>query len=440
MLLLLACHDATVLPERVSVEADAVMPSLVHVHWETSEAVVGEVTYALEGEPTVSTGLAPNATTSHEVEVWGIPAGSHADLQILDHADGVVVGETTSSVDMDPAPTDLARVEPVIHPDAPPTPWLLIASVNPSTGAASLQVVDWAGRPLWWLPPSNTLSGYARIQADGKGILYVTTDRVNDADQPGAIAHTGWDGTTTLWPAAHAHHDLLELPDGRVGATAWTVRDVDGELIGGDQVQIVGEAGVEEVVWDAFDHIPVVENRCWDIFELTDGAVDWTHVNGLDYDPGHDTWLVSLYCQESVIAVDGHTGGIFWGLGGEVGSLRIEGDPGFGPQHSPRFEPGGLRLYDNGMDIGAGSRVVHYAVDPGAGTATFAGDWHAPDHGYTGVMGETNAYADGSLVGMGFDGGVYYLGPDGTILGQLDVVGGETVGSVLGVAAMPLEE
>lgn len=438
MFLLLACASPEVLPENVSVEVDDVIPTLVHVRWSTAEPVMTEVISTLPEDPAVTIPGSTTPASSHAVDLYPLPAGTTVDLVLRNLTeDGTELGRSTRTLDLAKPPEELASVAEVQIPEDPPTPYLLVASVNADTGLASVQVVDWHGRAVWWVPPDNTYAGFARPRADGGGVYIVTNWMPDGAVDAGAVGLVDWDGTTKLWPAPHIHHDVVELPDGRVGVAGWVNEEMNGEPIAGEQVMIVGPSGPEATVWNAFDHLPVVENRCWDMFDVN-GAKDSIHLNGLDYDGSTDRWLLSLYCQESVLAVDGATGDTVWAVGGEVGELTLVGDEGFGPQHAPRWTDEGFRIFDNSMDVAAGSRVVTYAVDSMAGTATRVDEWRAPDAGYTGVLGESNDYGDGQLVSIGFDGSIFWHDADGAVVGELVVEPGETVGSVEGVAGVPL--
>ncbi len=425
-------------PRSVSLEVDTVRPTLLHLSWSTDESVRSEVVTTVDDDPAVTTVVSPTPSTSHDVDLYPLPAGTTVDVILRDlDADGVEVGSSALSIDIPDAPSDVPTVTEIQFPDAPPTPYLLIATAGIGNGQGGAMVVDWHGRPVWWTPQAPGPAGYARPRADGGGIFMPTSLLPEGATLFGAVASIDWDGTTTLWPAPVVHHDVIELPDGRVGVAGSVTQEVDGEVISGEQVMIVGPDGPEDVVWNSFDHYPVVRNSCWDLMQMPD-AKDWVHANGLDYDGATDTWLVSLYCQQSVLAIDGATGETVWGAGGEFGDLTLVGDPGFGPQHAPRWVDGGFEVFDNGMDPQHGSRVATFTVDAAAGTATYRSEWRPPDGSYTGVLGESNDYGDGQLVSVGFDGGVFWHDADGRLLGELQVENANAVGSVQGISALPL--
>ena len=445
--LLAGCHAPTesgaalVTVDGLSVEVDAAVPTLVHVRWDTSSAVRSRLAWTGGGadsgehEP-VDVVVSEEPSQSHSVDLLGIPAGSEALLTASNlNDDGDVVGDADASVTLAAPPANLAVVRPDTVPDAPPSRWLMITSVEAATGLTTVQVVDWRGRPVWWVPPSGTPTGFARVRGDGRGVVYLANERVGDAAASGAVVRTDWDGTTTRWEAPDVHHDLYELEDGRVGACGWVEQTVNGQRIAGERLMIIGEGGPESVVWNSFDSLPVERNDCWGVVQTPTGAIDAVHVNGLDHDPITDTWLLSVYCTATVMAVDGY-GATRWAAGGDPGTLRLVGDGGYGPQHAPRFVDGGFRVFDNGRDVSAGSRVVSYAVDVGAGTAQLSSQWRPPDRGYTAVLGESNDAGEGLLISVGIDGAVYWLDASGAVAGALQLDPGNVVSSVAVVSAL----
>jgi len=430
------------LPEpEVTVVPDELVPTLLTVSW-TGRAgtTVGRVRFGLDGvlDGEVSE---PEPTAVHELRVLGLAAGHPGTIQVEElDPDGVVLARATVELVLDDPPPELAEMESVRVPDAPLTDLLLVSHVDVDTGIASLQVVDWLGRPRWWIPPSNTYAGFSRLRRDGAAVLLPRTEPASDGAPNGTVAHVAWDGTQEWWSAPAIHHDLVELSDGTILAAVLETRRYEDQELAADVLKVFGPDGEVREVWSAWEHYPVEENRCWDILETGEGAAEWTHANGLDVDEAQGLALVSLYCQETVVAVDLANGASPWALGGTVGTLDLVGDGGFGPQHAPRLTDGGVRLFDNNDVYSEGSRVVQYGVDVFTGIAELRGEWRPPGEPWSGVLGEANAYGDGLLMSWGLGGEVYLVGPDGEILGELDSETTQSVGSVAGVQAMPLPE
>lgn len=415
------------------VTVDAQVPTLVHVRWTSDAASLGAVLWTPDGRDAVRVDDPAGVGTDHAVDLLGIPAGATAALTVANLGDdGAPLGQTEAEVTLDAAPDALASLRAVQPLDPEVTPYLMVTSVEASTGLTSIQVVDGQGRPVWWVPPASDLSGFARPRRDGGGVVYLGSAVVDGAS--GAVLRTDWDGTTTLWSAPDVHHDLYELDDGAVVASGWDERTVDGQRIAGERLLRVGPGGVEGVIWNSFDALATTSNACWGVVRTPDGATDAVHVNGLDHDDARDRWLVSSYCLDTVFAIDGATGATIWAAGGDAGTLTLRGDGGFGPQHAPRFVDAGFRLYDNGRDVAAGSQVETWAVDEAAGTATRVAVWAPPDGGYSAVLGAAEPLGEGMLVSTGLDGAVYATDAAGAVIGAWTLPEGHVASSV---AALP---
>ncbi len=128
--------------------------------------------------------------------------------------------------------------------------------------------------------------------------------------------------------------------------------------------------------------------------QLDDGfIVDLTHINSLFGTPEND-YLVSVRGFSEVVLIDRDTGEARWRLGGRHAPLtefEILEDPldGFSYQHSAELlENGNVLLFDNGnqneMPV---SRVVEYALDLDAMTATLVWSHVREDEMYTPTQG-----------------------------------------------------
>jgi hypothetical protein len=177
------------------------------------------------------------------------------------------------------------------------------------------------------------------------------------------------------------HHDIIELPNGNFVALSYSFRDIDygpeGVLpVAGDLIVEFTPGGDLVWEWDSFDHMDTARRveDFWGAFMVVnpDTGVehhDWTHANGLVYEPTRDELLVSLRHQDWVLALDRPTGEIRWRLGPE-GDFTLSQGAWFWHQHSPQWQAdGSLLLYDNGIGDPAlpieqaRSRVVRYELN-----------------------------------------------------------------------------
>ena len=202
-----------------------------------------------------------------------------------------------------------------------------------------------------------------------------------------------------------ARRDLSAIarPDGTPYGTAEAVED--------SVIQEVAPDGREVFRWNSWDHL-APEDCTQHRFPW-----DYAHLNSLQFVDGDI--VASFRGCSQVLRIDGETGAVVWRLGRSNRDwprppLSIVGDPEgeFCGQHSARLLPDGrLLLFDNGghcqvdpasgrsrRESGRFSRVVEYALDPEAGTATFLR--HHGLHGaferYARAWGGVQALANGN--------------------------------------------
>ena len=233
-----------------------------------------------------------------------------------------------------------------------------------------------------------------------------------------------------------ARRDLSAVPrpDGTPYGTAEAVED--------SVIQEVVPDGREGFRWSSRDHL-AVEDCAQHRFPW-----DYAHLNSLQFVDGDI--VASFRGCSQVLRIDGASAEVVWRLGRSNRDwprppLSIVGDPEgeFRGQHSARLLPDGrLLLFDNGghcqVDPAGGpsrregglfSRVVEYALDPGAGTATFVR--HHGLHGafdrYARAWGGMRALANGNWpIGWGYGGRPQETPPPrGATLTEIDPATGE---------------
>ena len=233
-----------------------------------------------------------------------------------------------------------------------------------------------------------------------------------------------------------ARRDLSALarPDGTPYGTAEAVED--------SVIQEVAPDGREGFRWNSRDHL-APEDCAQHRFPAV-----YAHLNSLQFVDGDI--VASFRGCSQVLRIDGASAEVVWRLGRSNRdwprpALSIVGDPEgeFRGQHSARLLPDGrLLLFDNGghcqVDPAGGrsrregglfSRVVEYALDPGAGTATFVR--HHGLHGafdrYARAWGGVRALANGNWpIGWGYGGRPQETPPPpGATLTEIDPATGE---------------
>lgn len=287
------------------------------------------------------------------------------------------------------------------------------------------------GAPIWWLEQDTHTATHAHYDPERQVVYAVEQDDQHQSDL--LIAPVA--GPPHRWSVPDAHHDSVALGGGRYLVPTTEEREVDGQTVAGDDLVLIDDAdGGTEVVWSAFDALEVIPNDGWNA-RLPDGAADWTHVNGLDWDPDTGRVYVSLYWEQAIVALDPTDWSVDWVLGGSQSDFSIP-EP-FGPQHSPVHRGNALWLFDNGHSAAAGSRLAAYTLDTGAWTATRDWSWQPDPVTFDIVLGSVEPHDDAIIASWGDLGTIRILDADGGVLGEYDLGSNDQVGYTSLLTSLP---
>lgn len=372
MLALLAACVAPDAPLVATAAVDPGIATLLHVTWEPAEPATVEYERP-DGEV-------------HAVDGTGAVTlfGLHADTDVRWRlADGA--WQTTRTGPL-PAGLPTVTTEGDLGAD-----YVLLSWQEFPVESTGVYIVDRDGAIVWYHLPD---AGIVPAAHDVGGALLLMRS-YHDVIEEAEVEYVPLDGSApTLEPLPYAHHDVIAVPGARYAAIVGEVREIDGEPVVGDTIVEVAEDGTRRTVWSAFDAFPVTPHDAWDAGTYTAGR-DWTHANGLVYDPVDDAYLLSLFYLRAVAKIDRSTGTTRWVLGGDHATLTLENDAGPARQHAPEWQGGELAVFDNGYGDPLGSRLVRYAVDEPAGTATRTWEWRHPDALFTFVFGDIDGLPDG---------------------------------------------
>jgi hypothetical protein len=269
---------------------------------------------------------------------------------------------------------------------------------DPNTAPVVLQstggwpvATDLAGNLVWYYP--EAISFMARPAGGGRFLGWYENQTLGPEYQ--IIREFDVVGTTIretnaarvseqlmamgMHPVNSFHHEVREMPDGKILALASTERiltDVQGPGavdVLGDMIVVLDRNLQVVWAWDTFDHLDPhrmatlnetcnqTTNGCANIY-LAPRANDWTHGNALQLLPDGNL-LYSARHQDWVIKIDYEngqgTGNILWRLGkdGDFQFLSNDIYPWFSHQHDPNMDANGLlTVFDNGN--------LRYAADP----------------------------------------------------------------------------
>jgi hypothetical protein len=266
---------------------------------------------------------------------------------------------------------------------------------------------------------------YGVIRLQNGNFLYVAKDvGLEEISPDGRLVRR------VQMPEGRVHHDLLQLPDGRVLVLGAQERLIDDRRNGGSAEQrVLGdrlyaldlESGQEQEVWNGFEALDPTARVRPGLAESDDddgdarGALDWTHANSLSLGP-RGNLLLSLRELDQVISLSPDLRTIEWKLGGPGSSFTFPAaEDRFFAQHAATIlEEGRVLLFDNGTyrPEGPYSRALELQLDFATMTAHKVWEYrHQPDYFSARASGVVRLGNGNTLVNFGFP-----AEPDGAVL------------------------
>lgn len=404
----------------------------------TTQPVTATITVTDDAGRSFEAVSAEDPATDHEIVLLGFRANRDHDVSLsLESADGttqvvatVNVGAPELSLRTPPIEVtvfDAAAVEPGFT-IIPMFRWLN-ALIDQTQG--QILIIDDRGEIVWQYLADHSL--FETKQLESGNLLYMQFDRsIVEIDMLGNVIRE-WHAAGTKKTAPDGsipvqtdtfHHDMLVLPSGNLLALSTEVREIENwytseqdpnapretrDVIGDVLVEFQPDGTVIHE-WKFFDLIDpyrigggslnsaFYEAAYADI--LDEPAPDWTHSNGIDYDPETNSVLVSSNHLSTVFNLDMTTGELLWMFGDPRdwdepwNELLLE------PtdenmiwsyhHHAPKWTPAGtLLLFDNGAvrsrpfepPLSAAdsfSRAVEYEIDADAGSLTEVWSYGGP--------------------------------------------------------------
>lgn len=274
--------------------------------------------------------------------------------------------------------------------------------------------VDAKGEVVWYYESDTRIAGIDRL-SNGNLLFHLTDFRTKEVDLLGntvtewyaADRPTGPPNNSSAIPIKGAqtlHHQPLETPMGTFMSFSANARQIENyyssefdehaprktAMVMGDDIIEFDRDGNELWRWSTWDHLDPfrigyeMTEAYWFVRGFPD-HLDWTHGNGLEYDPRDDSVIINLRIQDALIKIDRKSGEIVWILGEPTGwseklqkkLLKPVGQPfeWHYHAHNPRLtESGTIVLFDNGkyrarpfLEFLAPedtySRTVEYEVD-----------------------------------------------------------------------------
>ncbi|MES2644146.1 MAG: aryl-sulfate sulfotransferase [Myxococcota bacterium] len=367
--------DNTLTVDGVHLELAAI-ETVVNVRWTTAAPSRARVTASFTDGTVVVEESA--ADTAHAVLLVGLPPLTTVTVHV-EALDGGGVDEATTTTGASPSwmPDLLWTAD---APDAA-EPGFTVVPIFLSS-ASGVAVLDRRGRAVWTWPTTEAelvpLLTRARLSLDGEAILF--NNAASGVGSPGDITRVSLDGSTVETVGiTEGHIDFVEYTPGGYASLGWDLRVIDERKLVGDRLVERAPDGTEREVWNVWDHFAPDLSRTYDHYYAADPDVeDWTHINGVTYDPTEDVYYLTMSYQSTVLKIDRQTGEQLWALTDTgVGDFANPGEDEFLElPHSVQPIDGGVLVFNrSNFRQGTGcASADEIALDEALGEASL--QWH----------------------------------------------------------------
>lgn len=355
---------------------------------------------------------------AHRVPVLGLKPDTEYRLEIiLSKGDGELPAGERFGVDhkTDPLPDDFPIFNIRICDDEDRDYGYFLFALRNSGAAETapgngrIVAINLMGEVVWLFNQGGNLADFRRLQ--NGNLMYVTRGAVVEIDMLGTELNR-WSGRSAGGRTTEGggialdmegiHHAAMELPNGNLVAIGIEVRrlaayptsetDPDAPKapadVKGDTIVEFDRSGKIVNTTSLFDILDVDRIGYYSVTSGEGGGPggdgDWSHANGIDYDPADDSYVISVRHQDCIIKIGREKGELRWILGDHTGwgeawqkyLLEPIGDVGWPyHQHDPSFTmSGGILCFDNGncraipfnprmAPADSYSRLVEYEVD-----------------------------------------------------------------------------
>lgn len=239
------------------------------------------------------------------------------------------------------------------------------------------------------------------VKPDGSGIRAMRLF-ARDRQLASIVFEVDWDGQVTneleLSNGRAVHHELDQLPDGRLYALGWEYATFGGVEAEGDTIEVFdAETGEVEWSWNLFDHVTPLERPTPEEANasLSGRGTDWSHFNGIDWDEQNQIFWISARHFDALLGVRFPSREVVeigpWGFGFEDGLL-------FSHTHAPEVQAdGSILLWDNGNNLDpqlSSAKVIEFDLEQETASVTF--EW--TDNLYDQAVGDADRLPNGNIL------------------------------------------
>lgn len=349
--LLLACRDpsSAVVFGQIDVELGEEVPTALAVTWEAEEAGVTSIRWGQDGALDQSTPPRTNTPGAQRARVLGPKAGRPVELQLVtDTAQGEHYESEVFTVDMPQLPAELPAL---FTSGTPPEGWVVTGLVTQST--KWVVILDGDGDVVWYLQMGRKAALSSVEPAEGGG-LWVMVDSIDPLTTDSMLQRVDADGVRLVeLRAPTGHHDLAELPGGRLAWIAQQVitAEVDGaeQEIAPDLLQVTELAtGQTEVRVDLGTVVDSFSPQCeHQLDESGIGGWDWFHTNSLVYLADTGQLAALSHWTDTLYFFDAETGALETTVGQEPADFPAADAEVWDHGHLSQAWDGGLLMFDN---------------------------------------------------------------------------------------------
>ena len=306
----------------LSITPLATMPTMLKVSWESSRPCTSHVKFGTSAARDLKTPETSTPATKHQAMLMGLPASSDVSIEaVATPGDGSPPASIQGKARTGAQPATLPVLTFGSHDPAKASGgYTLILILYPNS--TWITIVDARGRYVWWkLVNLRILS--AHLSMDRQAV--VVLKRAYSATTGGFVERIPLDGSSSSEIAATGGHtEFVEVADGKYAVLGWVIRTFGTRKILGNTIMEVSDGAPITVVWNIFDHITPNLKMTWSngIYGADKTVEDWSHVNGIHYEPKSNSYYVTTGPALNVaLRYDRGTGKVRWIIG-DSGNIK----------------------------------------------------------------------------------------------------------------------
>lgn len=303
------------------------------------------------------------------------------------------------------------------------------------------------GDVIWAFPETPTGLNRpplrARLSADGQSVLF--NHMAPNVGELCEIVRVPLDGSAPSTVGMYGGHtDFVEYTPGGYATLGWDLRPYDDRTLLGDTIVELSPEGVERTVWSVFDDFsPDLSQTYAPLYPEDPTVEDWSHINGISYDPDEDAYYVTMTFNNGVAKVDRASGTMEWFIGNpDAGDFtNPDADTLLELPHSVERIEGGVLAFSRGQlgVEGACSEAVDLAIDQDAREVRRAWSYQSPDCISVAYLGGAERLPGGNtLITWTTAGQIDQITPDGRQAWTVNTSLGSGIGFATWVPEMPL--